>query len=354
MPSDVPGSRFRKAGYIVQDAGGPYNVCQVDSTSPAGTKHCTLCSPIQWFAPARGRSVDPSCLVHCLRDSERTQFEESGYLVIENALSPEQLARMHSVFDRLLATQRAAGLGPHDPYSQDDILCEDPVFRETIDCETTFPKVWGILGWNIYLYHAHLGITPPSDPNPSAGSPSVAWHQDSMRVNDEIESSPRPRLSLKVSYYISDVSEPGRGNTLIVPGSHLHDEIEVPQEGDSSPSGAIPICVSPGTAVIIDRRLWHSRSLNHSEITRKALFMGYSYRWLRPKDEMTVEHLYPDLDPIQGQILGNRPNNNSCYAPADDDVPLRTWLRQYCPADAAWTSNNRRQSYRPDINQRER
>lgn len=293
--------------------------------------------------------MDPSCLVHCLRDSERIQFEESGYLIIENALSQDRLDRLNEAFDRLLARKQREGLGPHDAYSQGNIVTEDPVCLEMIDCETTFPKVWGILGWNIYLYHSHLAISPPSDPNPPPGSPNAAWHQDSMRVNDEIESSPRPRLSLKVSYYISDVSEPGRGNTLIVPGSHLHDEMDVPQDGVSHPAGAIPICVSPGTAVIIDRRIWHSRSLNHSDITRKVLFMGYSYRWLRPKDEMTVEHLYPNLDPIQGQILGDRPSNNSCYAPEENEVPLRTWLNKHHSDDATWTGKEQRQSYRPDI-----
>ena len=221
-----------------------------------------------------------------------------------------------------------------------------------VDCETTFPKVWDILGWNIYLYHSHIDVTPPSGPSPPSGSPTVAWHQDSLRVNEEIESSPRPRLSLKIGYYLSDVSEPGRGNTLIVPGSHLNDEIEVPADQRSNPPGSIPICVSPGDAVIIDRRLWHSRSRNQSDITRRVLWMGYSYRWLRPKDEMTVEHLYSDLDPIQGQLLGDNPSNNGCYAPSVRDVPLRAWLREHCPTDAEWTLRRRRQSFRPPTSPR--
>jgi hypothetical protein len=31
----------------------------------------------------------------------------------------------------------------------------------------------------------------------------------------------RPRLSVKLAYWLSDVSAPGRGNLKIVPGSHL-------------------------------------------------------------------------------------------------------------------------------------
>ena len=66
--------------------------------------------------------------------------------------------------------------------------------------------MWGILGWNIYLYHSHLDVTPLE--NARHQEWSVAWHQDSMRVNDEIESNPRPRLSLKIGYYLTDVSQP--------------------------------------------------------------------------------------------------------------------------------------------------
>ena len=89
------------------------------------------------------------------------------------------------------------------------------------------------------------------------------------------------------------MSEPGRGNTLIVPGSHLLDEVAVPNDGQSSAKGAIPICVPTGAAVIIDRRIWHSRSIKSWHQTRQILFMGYSFRWLLPKDDMTVEQLYP-------------------------------------------------------------
>ena len=109
----------------------------------------------------------------------------------------------------------------------------------------------------------------------------------------------------KVGYYLTDVSEPGRGNTLILPGSHLQNEIECEQNGRASPEGAEPLCVPAGSAMILDRRTWHSRSANQSDMTRKVIWYGYSYRWLRPKDEMTVEHLFQQLDPIRRQLLGD-------------------------------------------------
>ena len=208
------------------------------------------------------------------------------------------------------------------------------MFADLVDYERIVPKVWGILGWNIYLYHAHMIVSPPS------GLPrddkTFGWHQDSGRVNIEIESHPRPRLSLKVAYFLSDASEAGRGNFWIVPGSHETDVLKRPTDGFGQPEGAVPVLVKPGSAVFFDRRLWHSASPNWSETTRKVLFYGYGYRWIRTKDDMTVQDLWPQCDSIRRQLLGWGVNANGHYTPTDDDVPLRTWLREHSPDEAVW------------------
>ena len=201
-----------------------------------------------------------------------------------------------------------------------------------MDYEKILPKVWGILGWNIYLYHAHLIVTPPS--GKMRDTKTFGWHQDSGRVNQEMESHPRPRLSLKVAYFLSDTSEEGRGNFWIIPGSHLDDTLTLPENREGQPEGAIPVRVKPGTAVFFDRRLWHTASPNWSDITRKILFYGYGYRWIRTKDDMTVQDLWPTSSPIRKQLLGYGTNCNGFYSPTDDDVPLRVWLREHSPDEA--------------------
>lgn len=289
--------------------------------------------------------MDPLCLEYRLTDAELSFFAEQGYLVIEDALDPTSLGRLVDIVDRIDRRERTPELGDK-LLSVTDVLHEDPTILDLVDLPTVFPKVWGILGWNIYSYHSHLDVTPPA--NPETTTWTVAWHQDSMRVNDEIEIHPRPRLSLKVGFYLSDVSEPGRGNTLIVPGSHLHDELDCPQDGLSNPAGAEPLCVKPGSAVLIDRRIWHSRSRNDSDITRKVVWIGYSYRWIKPKDEMSVAHLIPNADPVRAQLLGAG-NANSVYDPLDADVPLRGWLAEHAPKDAAWTKHPRPQARPPSM-----
>ncbi|MBM83538.1 MAG: hypothetical protein CMJ78_23510 [Planctomycetaceae bacterium] len=287
--------------------------------------------------------MNPDCLQYAMTSDEQAQFERDGFLAVENALNPEQLETIIAAVDRIDSKERSDDLRDK-LLSVTNVLHRDPSFVDMVDWPTFFPKVWSILGWNIYVYHSHMDVTPPATDTTNW---RVAWHQDSMRVNDEIETHPRPRLSLKVGIYLTDVTEPDRGNTLVVPGSHKEDELDCPQDGQSNPQGAEPLLVPAGTAVILDRRCWHSRSLNTSELTRKVLWIGYSYRWLKPKDDMTVAPLIADADPIRRQLLGVNATSNGVYDPVDDDVPLRTWLSQHQPKDAEWTKHPRPQSRPP-------
>src|SRR5262249_43126961 len=151
-------------------------------------------------------------------------------------------------------------------------------------------------------------VTPPLPPEPEQPKKRLGWHQDSGRLNLDLETNPRPRISIKVAYFLTDTREARRGNFYVIPGSHLQNKVEFPEDGVSEPEGATPVCVAPGTAVYFDRRLWHSASPNYSEVTRKVLFYGYGYRWLRPRDDMTVAHFMDRCDPIRKQLLGASPS----------------------------------------------
>jgi ectoine hydroxylase-related dioxygenase (phytanoyl-CoA dioxygenase family) len=277
--------------------------------------------------------IDRACLDHRLTAAERAAFEETGYLVIEDALPPIQVERLTAATDAVYDSRLSQGHDPTSALFYPNFIPDDPLFVDLVDYERIVPKVWGILGWNIYLYHAHLIVTPPCGNLPDGKT--FGWHQDSGRVNAEIECHPRPRLSLKVAYFLSDASEPGRGNFWIVPNSHRHDSLIRPSDGIGQPEGAVPVLAKPGTAVFFDRRLWHSASPNWSDITRKVLFYGYGYRWIRTKDDMTVQTLWPQCDPIRRQLLGWSVNANGYYTPTDEDVPLRVWLRENSPEEAA-------------------
>jgi ectoine hydroxylase len=293
--------------------------------------------------------MNPSCLEYRLTAQQREQFEREGYLVVPGALEREQVQRLVSVVDRCHREELARGLAPHLPLVLRNFIPLDDELLELVDNPRVFPKVWALLGHNIYLYHAHLGVTPPLAGHPPPEQEQLRFHQDSGRVNFDVESEPRPRLSLKVAYFLEGDAAPGNANMYLIPGSHLSNQspavLAAGQAADATPAelsrfpgstaggvpGARAIGVAPGTALLFDRRIWHSKSPNFGTSTRKALFYGYAYRWLRTKDEMTVQHLYPRLDPIRRQILGDGLSADGYYSPTPGDVPLRAWIEQHDP-----------------------
>lgn len=276
--------------------------------------------------------MNPASLEYRLSQDERRAFNETGLLILEDVLPPERVAALTKASDRIHEEKVAGGHDRAKALFYPNFIGDDPLFADLVDHERVLPKVWGILGWNIYLYHAHLIVTPPSGQEKT--DKTFSWHQDSGRVNVEIESHPRPRLSLKVAYFLSDTSEPGRGNFWVVPGSHRSDTLQKGVDGIGQPDGAVPVLAKPGTAVFFDRRLWHAASPNWSDVTRKVLFYGYGFRWIRTKDDMTVSELWESSDPIRRQLLGWGVNANGFYSPTDEDVPLRTWLREHSPDEA--------------------
>lgn len=277
--------------------------------------------------------MDTAHLQHLLTAEEQRTFEEEGYLIIPNAIPLELVERATAALDRVAVDERAKlGVGPDEAMNILDFIGRDDTFLELLDYPTTFPKVWGVLGWNIQLYHSHTIVTPP---NASAGpgQKGLNWHKDSGRLNNELESDPQPRISLKVAFFLTDTSQLGRANLYVIPGSHVLNKLPVDEQ--NKPKGGIAVLAKPGDAVFFDRRIWHASSPNSSDVTRKVLFYGYSYRWLRPRDNMTVAHYMDRIDPIRQQLLGAAPTGGNGYSsPKPEDVPLRAWINENVGAQA--------------------
>ena len=276
--------------------------------------------------------MDAVCLEHSLTSEEQKQFEQDGFFIVADAIPSELVADLTEVTDRIIEDHRqTANLSPHSTINMLDFIGKDQVYLQLIDWHKTFPKVWGILGWNIKLYHSHLIVTPPqpdADPNRRLG-----WHQDSGRLNIELEGNPRPRVSLKVGFFLSDTTRSDRGNFHVLPGAHRQNSLDLPTDG-TNPVDACPVCVPAGTAVFFDRRLWHAAGINTSNVIRRVLFYGYSYRWLQPRDDMTVDHYMEKAAPIRQQLLGKSTGGMGYTSPGELDVPLRSWLTDHLGAEA--------------------
>jgi ectoine hydroxylase len=260
---------------------------------------------------------------------QRSAFERDGYLVIQGALDPDEAERCVSIVDGLYERHREAGLLPADRTLHHlSAVHACPSLAPLVDHPRIFGLIWSLLGWNMHVYHSHIDVHPPA----AAETPfRFEWHQDGGRQNRELETDPRPRLSVKVAYWLSDVSRPGRGNFKVVPGSHTLNRIDGPPRRDvpwPDPPGAVEITAAPGDALLFDRRVWHARSENRSEITRKAVFFAYTYRWIRTRD--AVPGPAAPLTSVQRQLLGVLADADGDHAWGHDParVPLYWMLRR--------------------------
>ncbi len=276
--------------------------------------------------------IDSSWLEYCATDEQLKAFNDMGYLVVEDAISTEMVDALEEVADRLDAEERAKkGLAPHKLLSKFRTVVEDDLLLELLDNKKVFPLLWDILGWNIQLYISHLIMYPPEPPDTPRVTKAAHWHQDGGRPVPEME-RPHPRLSLKVSYWLTDVTDRDNGAMRLIPGSHKLDTRPPNSDNDpdGDPEGAMDLLVKRGTAVLFDRRMWHSRGWNFSDVTRKVLFMGYSYRWLRGLDyNLMPPELLEKCDPIRRQLLGDGVDIKGWWQPTDADVPLKTWIAEH-------------------------
>jgi ectoine hydroxylase-related dioxygenase (phytanoyl-CoA dioxygenase family) len=261
----------------------------------------------------------------CKLRAQKAQFDRDGFLVLRDVLEPELVARLVAVADRLAA----AGLG-HDGLSERrhwqrrNCLPLDPTFLGVLDHSGVLPVVAAILGWDIHLITSHLIVRPPT-PDADAHFKGEGWHRDGGQSSWEM-TEPHPRILLKVAYFLSDQSEPGRGNTQVVPGSNRLTGPPAQGAGAPHPYGAIEILGKPGDAFLFEQRTYHAVGPNHSDLTRKTLFMGYGFRWVYPMDYHPMRDyvdLYAQANPIQRQLMGETRTVTGVYLPTDEDVPLR-------------------------------
>ena len=277
--------------------------------------------------------MDATCLEYCLTDHECQVFERDGFLLIPDALTVDMVNELNTAIDGMIA-KRVEGRATNELKIL-DFLVEDDIFLELIDWTRTFPKVWKILKWNIHLCHTELRVSPP-EPNVSSKiSGRLQWSQEGGRLNREIlEANPPPRIFVTAGFFLTDLTEPGRGNPYVLPGSHLERQIQPSSDIVSNPEEAMELCMSAGTAVIFDRRLWRAQGQNLSDTTQRAVFIGYSHRWFHPTVDISVPHLMDSTDPIRRQLLGATTSSLALTTPTDADVPLRDWIQAHLGDEA--------------------
>lgn len=170
-----------------------------------------------------------------------------------------------------------------------------------VDWPPLLALVVELLSPNVYVNHSHLDVHPPHPPTGAR-----RWHRDNGLMGRDMGLVWRdqPRVTLKVAVYLTDVKAADDGALEVVPRSHLDTASRYPTE--EQPDG-VPILGPAGSVAVFDARMWHRRRDNLGRRVRRAMFMGYSYRWLASRDT-PLEDVpeWADLSRIRRQLLGDK------------------------------------------------
>lgn len=256
----------------------------------------------------------------------KKQFERDGYLLLRNVLPKDKTEQLNEVDTRIIAEEPEAL-----SYNIYHCVKRDSALLDLIDEPTLLPLVVNILGYNIQLHISHLTVRKPNpmDRKTETGS-FIHWHQDGPHPEFPMINGLTSMYYLKICYILSDMSEPNRGNTKIIPGSHRIPNFKPNQRDVNVPNEhELQICGKPGDAFLFAQNLWHAGAPNRSTYNRRQLFIGYSPVWMRPIDyHKAAPELLDGADPIRRQLLGEiSPNFFKYYVPEEKMVPLKSlWI----------------------------
>src|SRR5690606_17312416 len=100
-----------------------------------------------------------------ITEAQRHQFDEDGFFLVEDALSPTEVSELIALADELYETYRVERKrGPHDAAQWRNIVALHPRFRQLIDHPKMLPMVVDLIGYNIQIRTSHLDVRPPVKP----------------------------------------------------------------------------------------------------------------------------------------------------------------------------------------------
>ena len=203
------------------------------------------------------------------------EFQESGYVIFENALAPHQLDALREGLEPLL---QDAPLGRNDFEGTSTnriyaLLAKVPAIAPLVEHPRVLALVDSLLETG-YLLTAALAI------NLLPGETEQSWHYD-----DAFYTLPRPRppVSISTIWALDDFTD-SNGATELVPRSHRWSS-EYPSGDDARRVKAI---MPAGSALVFSGTLWHRGGANRSTGRRLCVSPQYCQPWGRQQENMMV------------------------------------------------------------------
>ncbi len=241
-------------------------------------------------------------------------FDRDGYLIFENALSPEEVRRYIEAIDRVVAKHPDYVAGkPFTPWS--GVAHLDPVLTELIDHPRHVGYAYDLYGELLKLHNSQVFLRPP-------GKSGTKWHNDGARAVPYTAYAPTIPLQFKVAYWLTDLPHEHMGNLVVAPGSHKSPYFDAYTQPVDVP-GQMAVCVPAGTMMFMNGNIFHTVQDNESDVTRYNIFYTYCPYWVCEADRLCCDEAWlATLTREQRIIMRSYKNPYDRTKPPAEDFPL--------------------------------
>ncbi len=269
-----------------------------------------------------------------LTQEQKDFYAENGYLMVENAVTPEQLAKLRAITARLIDASRHVnesnevydldkGHGPDSPRLTRIKIPhkQDPYFWEVLRNSAMTEVLNDLLGPDTMINTSKLNTKAPG------GGAAVEWHQDWAfypHTNDDL---------LAFGLMLEDVTE-DNGPLLVVPGTHKEPLLDHtvngvfagainPDDPRFEKDKIVTLTGKAGSMTIHHVRLLHGSAPNVSDRPRFILFyeLAKADAWpiLGASSYIHALGQRKFWDDLQDRVVTGEP----CLTPRLEKVPVR-------------------------------
>ena len=238
-------------------------------------------------------------------------FYVNGYVILDNALSPETIAKLrndlYKVHDQHQTNKSDKDKKKDEKGKIHDVYkCffeNSPATVDVIEDSKLTDFAQYVIGdvpgnregsnsLTAHVIHNNAFIVPPG-----GRGQAPTWHVDDplqqIIVPNNYSLPPNIRLPVLVCTYmiwLSDCDTPDHGPTHVVPGSHRFGRTVSFDEANRK---ALPACGKAGTAVLINSNLWHRGCENKSDKPRETLQITFARRIIGHKHKTIMNYQMP-------------------------------------------------------------
>ncbi len=202
-------------------------------------------------------------------------IERDGYIIIENLISPELVAKIKD--DLIPRFSYDSGRNNFEGFKTQRLYA---FFEKSLICNplVEHPLILGCLD---RVFEPNYLLSQLQAINILPGEEQQPLHHDDLFYRVP---RPRPALGAATIWAIDEFTQQN-GATVVIPGSHLWDDRQ-PTEDDRK--NLEPVVMPAGSVVLFLGTLWHAGGANRSDAARLCVSAQYCAPWCRTQENYSL------------------------------------------------------------------